>query len=447
MIKQQPHDINAEMSTLGAMLIDPDQIDKLAGSLHVDDFYTEKHRILYRSLLTMASRGDHIDTITVDAELMKAGVSKQIGGAAYLVELMDACPVAAFAGNHAKLVVNRSQARNMLQAAQELSQAALCGDGNAITEAIDKAAAMLSTDSSRSKPRPSGDVILSSMRLLKKRRETQGQIQGIPYGFPELDQKTNGLHRGELVIVAGRPSMGKSAFAGNIAENTASNGYHVMFYSLEMSSENIIDRMLAGRAKIKYNRIRSGMFDDADWPRAQRSCGDITDWSLMLDDTPAIGLGEIRSKSKQQKRAKGLDVVIIDYLQLMAVSNRDNRVQAIGEISRGLKQLARELDCAVVLLSQLSRAVDSRPDKRPLMSDLRDSGEIEQDADVILFPFRPAAYCQKCKDRIDDGSHNLQEHMAVAELHIAKQRNGENNVSIPMTWLGDYQQFIERGSN
>lgn len=286
-------------------------------------------------------------------------------------------------------------------------------------------------------------LAMDADKRLENRFENRGKLTGIPYGLPELDKVTDGLHRGDLVIIAGRPSMGKSAFAQNVAEHGCSSGYAYLLFSLEMGKDQITDRMIASMGYISFSRIRSGNLSDSDFPQISKATGELNSFNFAIDDTPGVSLHEIRSKSRKMKRQSGLDVVIIDYLQLMKMA-KDNRVQAIGEVSRGLKQLARELDITVIALSQLNRAVDSRPDKRPTMSDLRDSGEIEQDADVILFPFRPAAYCDKCRDRKNDSEHDSERHQRLAEIIIEKQRNGERNISIPMVWHGRYQRFESR---
>jgi replicative DNA helicase len=233
--------------------------------------------------------------------------------------------------------------------------------------------------------------------------------------------------------------MGKSALAGNILAHLGASRKSGLLFTLEMSRGDIIDRIAAGHG-VKYQNIRSGELSELEWSRLTKAMSEIHGWRLAIDDTPAISLRDIRSKARQQKR-KGLDLVVIDYLQLMALPNKESRVQGLGEVSRGLKQLARELDVPVVALSQLNRGLEQRNDKRPMMSDLRDSGEIEQDADVILFPFREAAYCPLCRDRVNDGKHNYREHQAKAEIIIEKQRAGERNISVPACWLGEYQKF------
>jgi replicative DNA helicase len=236
--------------------------------------------------------------------------------------------------------------------------------------------------------------------------------------------------------------MGKSAMASNICESVCNAGYSAVLFSLEMGKGQLMERFFASSGNLNFGRIRSGRFDQSDWHKLHIGANRVHDFSLSIDDTSGITLQDIRYKTRLIKRKHGLDIVIIDYLQLMGVQEKESRVLEIGKASRGLKQLARELDVPIVLLSQLNRSVDGRPNKRPTMSDLRDSGEIEQDADVILFPFRPAAYCEKCREKKDDHEHNTEEHQTVAEFIIEKQRNGERNITVPMVWLGKYQKFV-----
>ena len=285
-------------------------------------------------------------------------------------------------------------------------------------------------------------LIPKSIKNLEKRYEDKGKVTGISYGWPKLDKATNGMTRGDLIIIAGRPSMGKSAMASNICESVCLQGKSAALFSLEMAKEQLIERFFASNGSLNFGRIRSGYFLDRDWSKLSTAAGVLHNFDLFIDDTPAVTLHDIRVKARNVKRKHGLDLIVIDYLQLMGMSSKESRVLEIGKVSRGLKQLARELDVPVVLLSQLNRGVDGRSDKRPTMSDLRDSGEIEQDADVILFPFRPAAYCDSCRDKVNNAGHDVEMHQSVAEFIIEKQRNGERNIKVPVLWQGKYQRFI-----
>jgi replicative DNA helicase len=265
-------------------------------------------------------------------------------------------------------------------------------------------------------------------------------ISGLSTGFPDLDRSLDGLHTGELVIVAGRPSMGKTAMAVNIGQHVAKN-HGVLMFSLEMTANQLHKRMISTSTRIPFSRIRGGNLTPNDWNILTSGADALNKLNFYTDETPGIALQTLVSKARRMKRKHDLKLVIVDYLQLMTLPRNESRVSALGHVTRSLKNLSKELDVNIVLLSQLSRAVDSREDKRPVMSDLRESGEIEQDADVILFPFREAAYCRDCRDRRNTATHNYQKHQHKAEVIIEKQRNGERNISVPVCWMGAYCCF------
>lgn len=417
---------------IGCLLLWPEEIDNVASTISAKDFYSEKCRIVYEYLLTH----DGGDLVTVSAALKGQVAAHE------LTEWISHEVTAAFLPRYCREL---KEVSNKLSLFDLLGQVRTLAAEGTTQEMLDKLETGVTALSGKqlSEPTDSKEMVMDAARRLKARVANKGAIQGIPYGIDKLDTATCGMHKGELIVVAGRPSMGKSAFAGNILENVCKAGKSGILFSLEMDKGNCMDRLIASAGSIKYGHIRSGHMDDADWSRISRASNDLMGYRLFMDDTPGISLREIKSKCRKLKKG-GLDVVVVDYLQLMGTNTAvSNRVQAIGEISRGLKQMARELECSVVLLSQLNRSVDSRPDKRPNMSDLRDSGEIEQDADVILFPYRPAAYCPKCKDNIDDGDHNPADHKMIAEIIIEKQRNGERNIAVPVSWFGEYQRFVE----
>lgn len=437
--KVPPQSIESEMSVLGAIMLDNNAIDTAHEIIAGDDFYRQSHRLIFLAAAELADRNEPIDLISMCEILKLAGNLEAAGGGAYLSELVDYVPTAANIGYYCKIVKEKAAERRLITHAQDAI--GLLYDGAGVVEAVAKleSAIQQPTDIKSSAPVGMRQSLREATSRIEKRFETKGTIQGIPYGIDALDKATSGMHRGELIVIAGRPSMGKSALAGNVLSSVGSGGMDGLLFNLEMNRLDIIDRLCAAHG-IRYERIRNGWLKDADWSNLERAMAAIHGWKLWIDDTPAISLREIRAKARRQKKT-GLDLVVVDYLQLMGLPKKDNRTQALGEVSRGLKLLARELNVPVVLLSQLSRDVDKRPDKRPLMSDLRDSGEIEQDADVILFPFRPAAYCQKCRDRVNDGTHNYREHQAEAEIIIEKQRAGERNISVPACWIGEYQRF------
>lgn len=436
-----PQSIEAEMSVLGGIFVDNEMINAVQGAMEINDFYRESHRQIFKAMCLLSECNEPIDFITASELLRNLGHLEQIGGAAYLATLVDFVPMAANTLYYCKIVKQKAIERRLILNAQEAIQ--IVYNGGEMGEAIAKleTAIQPSTDKRNTAPVGMGQSISEAIKRVEHRFENKGKVQGIPYGIEELDRKTSGMHQGELIIVAGRPSMGKSAFAGNVATNAALNmGRSALFFALEMSRLDITDRLVSSQG-VRYDRLRNGWLKETDWFELNRAASSFYDIKLSIDDTPAISLKDIRIKARRLKK-EGLDLIVVDYLQLMSMSDpKANRVQGIGEITRGLKQLARELEVPVMLLSQLSRAVDARNDKRPMMADLRDSGEIEQDADVILFPYRPAAYCEKCRDRVNDESHDYQEHQSKAEIIIEKQRAGERNLSIPVVWMGEYQTF------
>lgn len=433
-----PQNIEAEMSVLGGILLDNNAIDTVHEHLTADDFYRPTHRLIFQAAAELSDRNEPIDIISMAETLTLSGRLDEIGGAAYLGILVDYVPTSANIAYYCRTVKKKAAERRLITHAQ--AAIGLLYDGGGIVEATARLESAIQQPMARhTAPVGMSQSVRETAARIEKRYESQGQIQGIPFGIAALDKATSGLQRGDLTIIAGRPSMGKSAFALNLLSSVCTSGYNAMLFTLEMSRAGILDRLCAAHG-IRYERLRNGWLKEMDWHNLARAMAEINGWKLWIDDTPAISLREIRAKARRQKR-EGLDVVVVDYLQLMALAGKENRTQGLGEISRGLKQLARELDVSVVALSQLNRSVDSRPDKRPMMSDLRDSGEIEQDADVILFPFRAAAYCPKCRERVSDGIHNYREHQADAEIIVEKQREGERYISVPVCWIGEYQRF------
>ncbi len=427
----QPEEV-LQQTILGCLLSWPEEIDNASAIIKTDDFYGEKYRLVFDYLLTNQG-GDFVTVTTALKEKVPA---------AELAAWIGHDALAAFLPRYCKDLKETANKRRLFDL---LGNIRLMATEHSTQDMLDRLESGLAAMASNPTNEPMGakELMKDATRRLKSRYENKNALHGIPYGIASLDNATNGLHTGELIVVAGRPSMGKSALAGNILENVCRFGKSGILFSLEMDQGNCADRMIASAGNIHYSSIRSGRMQDADWSRASRAFNDIHGYRLFIDDTPAITLREIKAKCRKLKKG-GLDVVVVDYLQLMGMNPKaDSRVQAIGEVSRGLKQMARELECSVVLLSQLNRAVDGRQDKRPNMSDLRDSGEIEQDADVILFPFRPAAYCPQCKDNICDGGHDPDIHKRVAEIIIEKQRNGERNISVPVMWMGEHQRFQE----
>ncbi|GFO59300.1 replicative DNA helicase [Geomonas silvestris] len=437
----QPQAIDAEMSILGAIFLDGGAMDTVHRIMTAEDFYRESHRVIFKAMESLADRNEPIDLVTM-VNAMKASANlESCGGAAYLYALAEYVPMAANVAYYCRIVQQKAVERRLIAAANNAIH--IVYSGGDIEHAVAKieAAVQPGTSSRNAEPVDMGRSVREAVERIECRYENKGDIQGLPYGIDGVDAATSGMHPGEFIVIAGRPSMGKTAFGLNVIFNACRSGKTAMLFALEMSRGDNVDRLTASHG-VAYQRIRNGQLTENDWSKLAAAFAKMHGWNMMIDDTPAISLRELRAKTRRQKKT-GLDLVVIDYLQLMSLNNsRDNRVQGLGEISRGLKQLARELEIPVIALSQLNRSVDGRPDKRPNMSDLRDSGEIEQDADVIIFPYRPAAYCQQCKDRVNDSSHNYREHQAKAEIIIEKQRAGERNISIPVCWLGEYQRFV-----
>ena len=435
-----PQSLESEMSVLGAIFVDNDAIDTAHDLLKPEDLYKETHRTIFKAMSVLSDRREPIDLVTVSNVLKGNGELEMVGGGAYLYSLSEYVPMAANIGHYCRIVKEKAAERRLILKAREAI--GLAFQGGKLDEALTKleAAIQPEIDKQGNAPVAVDQTIRDAMARMEFRRENRGRITGIPYGINGLDKATLGMHPGELIIVAGRPSMGKSALGGNFIRSAADESKIPMLFTLEMARTDIMDRIFAGFG-VAYQNIRSGMLKENDYPKLIKAAERARKWTFPIDDTPAISLRDLRAKARRQKK-QGLDLLVIDYLQLMSVSDpKISRVLGIGEISRGLKQLARELEIPVVCLSQLSRSVDSRNDKRPMMSDLRDSGEIEQDADVILFPYRPAAYCEKCRDKIDNSDHNLAQHQAQAEIIIEKQRAGERNISVPVIWRGEFQRF------
>lgn len=425
-----------QQAIIGTILTCPDHADIAAGMLIPEDFSNQKCRVAFQYLI----ENENVDLVVAEAALK----GKVKGDELVSWVAQEFTP--SFLPYYCRELKEQA---NKTRLFDEIGRVRLMAQNNTAAEMLDQLEGVITQMSSpvSSEPELAKRLVLDAAKRLQFRFENKGTIQGIPYGWDALDAATCGMHKGELIIVAGRPSMGKSAFACNILENVCKAGFTGMLFSLEMDKGNVIDRMLSSRGHVPYERIRSGNFQPVDWARQTRASEEVAGYRLLIDDTPAISFREIKSKARKQKR-DGLDVIVIDYLQLIPTAAKESRTLAIGELSRGFKQMARELECSVVLLSQLNRAVDSRNDKRPMMSDLRDSGEIEQDADVIIFPFRPAAYCQKCKDKVnEDGGHDVKQHQKEAEIIIEKQRNGERNISVKLEWEGYIQRFIDTTNN
>jgi replicative DNA helicase len=440
-LRVPPHSVEAEQSLLGALLIDNQAFDRVADVVSAEDFYRDDHRRIWRHVQRLVEASRPADVVTV-AESIEASEDKdKTGGASYLAALAQNTPSSLNVRRYAELVRERAVQRRLAQVATEIAETALAPTGKEVGQLLDEAESKIFQIAESGARKDQGLIGMSPILAQVFERidhlhsqENPSDITGVPTGFIDLDQKTAGLQPGDLIIVAGRPSMGKTAFALNIAEHVAlhpSVRMPVAIFSMEMSSSQLALRMLSSIAKIDQHKLRTGRLSNDEWPHLTDAIDKLNDTSIHVDETPALNALEVRARARRLKREYGkLGLVVIDYLQLMSASSQgENRATEISEISRSLKALAKELEVPVIALSQLSRAVEQRNDRRPMMSDLRESGAIEQDADVILFIYRDEVYFPE-----------KEEAKGRAEVIIGKQRNGPIG-RIELTFLGRFTRF------
>ena len=412
-----PQNIEVEQSVLSAILIQNNTLPEVLELLSEKDFYREAHRKIFAAMVDLFERSEPTDLITLTNVLKEQGQLESIGGASYLAELVDTVPMATNASHYAKIIREKATLRALIERAASITSRCFEDRGN-VEELLDFAERSI-FDISENKIRPAfhalADILTDTYKAVEDAYENKVLVTGVPTGFGSLDQKTSGLQSGDLVIIAGRPSMGKTALALNIAQNASiQTGMPIGIFSLEMSKEQLSLRMLSSEARIDSSRMRGGYLSETDLARINRAAGALYDLPLYIDDSPAISALEIRAKARRMMMEKGLGLIIIDYLQLMrGRASAERRDLEISEISRSLKALAKELNVPVVALSQLNRKVEDRSNKRPVLSDLRESGAIEQDADVIMFIYRDEVYNKK------EGEPDR-----TAEINVAKQRNG-----------------------
>lgn len=431
-LKLPPHNSEAERAVIGAILIDNEAIMKVLDFLGAEDFYREAHRRIFRVITSLSQKNDPTDLLTVNNALQNEGVLELVGGASYLSELVDSIPSSANIVSYAKIIREKAIVRRLIEASAEIATMGYENNYDAELLLDEAERIIFGLAEARMKPSFSAvkDVVKDSFKRIEKLFETKGEITGLETGFHEFDNLTCGLQPNDLIIIAGRPSMGKTALALNIAQYAAIHRHStVAFFSLEMSKEQLVVRMLCSEAAIDSSKLRKGELEEKDWPLLTKAAGSLSDIKLFIDDAPALSVMEMRAKSRRLKREHGLDLVLVDYLQLMRPSgNVQNREQEISEISRSLKALAKELQVPVVALSQLNRAVENRHNRRPQLADLRESGAIEQDADVICFVYRDEVYDPHSPDK------------GVAELILGKQRNGPTGV-VKLAFLNHYTRF------
>ena len=429
-----PHSIEAEQAVIGAMLMDKEAILTSSEIISGDDFYQSAYGVIFDAIVEIYNEGKPVDLITLQSRLKEKDVPAEISSLEFVRDLVAAVPTSANVKYYAEIVSEKAMLRRLIKLNEEIEN--MCYLGKEPTEAVleitEKKVFELVQKRNTGDFVPIKQVVLNALDKIELASKNAGSVTGIPTGFLDLDYKTAGLQPSDLILVAARPSMGKTAFVLNIAQHVAFKANKsVAIFSLEMSKEQLVNRLFALEAQVDAQSLRTGNLKDSDWEKLIESAGTIGKSKLMIDDTPGISISELRSKCRKMKLEHGLDIIIIDYLQLMTgrVGGRsESRQQEISEISRALKGVARELNVPVIALSQLSRAVEQRPDHRPMMSDLRESGAIEQDADVVMFIYR------------DDYYNKDTELKNVAEIIIAKQRNGAIG-TINLTWLPQYTKF------
>ncbi len=427
-----PHNHEAEQAVLGSVLIDPSVLATVSEQLKPEDFYRQGHQRLFQTMLEISGRGEPVDLITLTSELQKNRYLEEVGGVSYLTELADRVPTAANVAYYAQIVEEKAILRRLIRTATQIATSGYSG-GDEVAHIIDEAERKILQISQRRVRQgfiPIRDALMETFERIEKLHYNKGALTGIPTGYPDLDRMTSGLQKSDLIILAARPSMGKTAFALNLAQNIAVRYEKpVAIFNLEMSASQMVQRMLSAEGNIDASVFRTGQLSEEDWEKLTMTISALAEAPIYIDDTPGITVFDIRAKLRRLQAEHGLELVLIDYLQLIEGTGRDNRQQEIAEISRSLKLLARELNVPVIALSQLSRAVEQRQDKRPMLSDLRESGSLEQDADIVAFLYR------------DDYYNEETEKKNIVEVLISKHRNGPVG-KVELLFLKNYSKFL-----
>jgi len=435
-----PHSIEAEQSVIGSMIMDREAIVVASELITGEDFYNKQYGILFETMLELNEQGNPVDLVTLQDRLKEKDVPPEVSSLEFVRDLISAVPTSANIKYYANIVAEKSTLRKLIRLNEEIANTCYAGKENLefILEDTEKRVFQLVQKRNTGDFVPIRQVVMNAMDKIESAAKNKGSVTGIATGFTDLDYRTAGMQPSDLVLIAARPSMGKTAFVLNIAQHVAFKlNLPLVIFSLEMSKEQLVNRMFSLESSVDAQKLRTGQLNDQEWERLIESAGVIGKSKLMIDDTPGISISELRSKCRKLKLEHGLSMIIIDYLQLMSGSGRsDSRQQEISDISRSLKGVARELGVPVLALSQLSRAVEQRPDHRPMLSDLRESGAIEQDADVVMFIYR------------DDYYNHDTEKKGVSEIIIAKQRNGPIG-TVELAWLPEYTKFanLERPRN
>jgi replicative DNA helicase len=427
-----PHNIEAEQAVLGCMLLDPDVIPTVTELIKSTDFYRDDHREICEAILDITERAGPVDIITVSEQLQLRGTLDSVGGLDYLASITSAVPTTANARHYAKIVEEKSLLRKLIKAASEISAASYEASEEAayVLDKAEKSIFDILQKRSTQGFTHIKDVLLDTFVRLEELYNSKGFVTGVPTGFTDLDYKTSGLQNSDLILIAARPGMGKTAMALNIAQYAAVQKHvPVAIFNLEMSKDQLVNRMLCSEVMVDSQKMRTGKLEDEDWNKIARALAPLSEAPIYIDDTPGISVMDIRAKCRRLKLEKNLGLVVIDYLQLMQGRGKtESRQQEVAEISRSLKILAKELNVPVVTMSQLSRGPESRTDHRPMLSDLRESGAIEQDADIVMFLYR------------DDYYNPDTEKKNIAEVIIAKHRNGSTG-TVELRWFGEYTKF------
>ena len=434
-LKIPPHSIEAEQSVLGGLFLDQDALIKVVERVQADDFYRKDHQVIYNAILSLDHDGKPFDLVTVAEWLESHRQLEEAGGLPYLADLAENTPSASNVGVYADIVRKRSVLRQLISATVKINETVFNPGGRSSEEVLDFAEQTvfeIAEQESRGRRAYKGikELLAGAMDRVDELYSKKTHVTGVATGFDDFDDQTAGLQRSDLVIIAGRPSMGKTAFAINIAEHAAiKEQLSVAVFSMEMPGEQLAMRMMSSLGRVDQHKVRTGRLNDEDWPRLTSAVALLQDKKLIVDDTPALTPAELRARCRRIAREHSLDLIIVDYLQLMQIpGTSENRATEISEISRSLKAMAKELEVPVVALSQLNRSLEQRPNKRPVMSDLRESGAIEQDADVIVFIYRDEVYDEDTPDK------------GIAEIIIGKQRNGPIG-TVKLTFLGQYTRF------
>ena len=439
-LKVPPHSVEAEQSILGGLLIDNKAIDRIAGQVSASDFYRNDHRIIFTHISKLIDNNDPADIVTVAESLEQNAELTKVGGVAYLGLVADNTPTASNISGYAKIVRERSIMRNLVEVGSDIVESAFSPQGKDAQQLLDESESKIFQIADAGASEKLGFIDIKELLPKAAQRiddlyqlDDPNGVTGVPSGYADLDQKTAGLQPGDLIIIAGRPSMGKTSLALNIAEHVGMEaGLPVAIFSMEMGAAQLTMRLLGSVGKLDQHKMRIGQLEDEDWPKLTNALGALNEAPIFIDEGSALNSYEVRARARRLHRQQGkLGLIVIDYIQLMSAANEqstENRATEVSEISRSLKALAKELNVPVVALSQLNRSVESRPDKRPMMSDLRESGAIEQDADVIMFIYRDEVYNPETAEK------------GVAEIILSKQRNGPTG-TVKLTFLGQYTRF------